>query len=101
MRYNKVSARPVISAGARGIFFTGAKSSDEWALNDDQRLLKGRAASIVVGAMQMHNVELELWNLGLQRQLLTHAAFADDSDAQLWLHSAAQPPQLSARAGRW
>ena len=54
---------------------------NEWALNDDQRLLKGRAASTVVGAMQMHNVELELRNLGLQRQLLTHAAFADESDA--------------------
>ena len=54
-----------------------------WALNDDQRLLKLRAASIVVGAMQMHNAELELRNLGLQRQILTHAAFANDSDAQL------------------
>ena len=56
---------------------------NEWALNDDQRLLKGRAASIVVGAMEMYNAELELRNLGLQRQLLTHAAFANDTDAQL------------------
>ena len=52
---------------------------NEWALNDDQRLLKGRAASIVVGAMEMYNDELELRNLGLQRQILTHAAFATDS----------------------
>ena len=52
---------------------------NEWALNDDQRLLKGRAASIVVGAMEMYNNELELRNLGLQRQILTHAAFATDS----------------------
>ena len=56
---------------------------NEWALNDDQRLLKGRAASIVVGAMGMYNEELELRNLGLQRQLLTHAAFANDADAPL------------------
>ena len=52
---------------------------NEWALNDDQRLLKGRAASIVVGAMEMYNAELELRNLGLQRQILTHAALATDS----------------------
>ena len=56
---------------------------NEWALNNDQRLLKGCAASIVVGAMEMYNAELELRNLGLQRQLLTYAVFADDSDAQL------------------
>ena len=60
---------------------------NEWALNDDQRLLKGRAASIVVGAMEMYNNELELRNLGLQRQILTHAAFATDS--QLYSNSVA------------
>jgi len=31
----------------------------------------------------MYNAELELRNLGLQRQLLTHAAFANDTDARL------------------
>ena len=55
---------------------------NEWVLNDDQRLLKGRAASIVVGAMEMYNAELELRNLGLQRQILTHAAFATDDQLQ-------------------
>ena len=54
---------------------------NEWALNDDQRLLKGRAASIVVGAMEMYNAELELRNLGLQRQLLTHATLAGGNNA--------------------
>ena len=56
---------------------------NEWALNDDQRLLKGRAASIVVGAMEIYNAELELRNLGLQRQILTHAALATDDQLQL------------------
>ena len=55
---------------------------NEWALNDDQRLLNGRAASIVVGAMEMYNAELELRNLGLQRQILTHAASATGSQLQ-------------------
>ena len=72
---------------------------NEWALNDDQRLLKGRAASIVVGAMGMHNAKLELRSLGLQRQLLTHSAFANDSDAQLQLHSFAARVIVPRRAG--
>ena len=54
-------------------------SLKEWADSPHQRVLKGRCASIVVGAMQMHGAELELHNLGLRRQLLTHAALADDS----------------------
>ena len=62
---------------------------NEWALNDDQRLLNGRAASVVVGAMEVYNAELELRNLGLRRQLLTHAAFAGDNDGQSEMRSVA------------
>ena len=54
-------------------------SLKEWADSPHQRVLKGRCASIVVGAMQMHGAELELHNLGLRRQILTHAALAGDS----------------------
>ena len=54
-------------------------SLKERADSPHQRLLKGRCASIVVGAMRMHSAELELHNLGLRQQILTHAALADDS----------------------
>jgi len=40
---------------------------DEWRDTDDQCRLKGRAASIITGAMGMHNADLELDNHGLQR----------------------------------
>ena len=58
---------------------------DEWRDTDDQCRLKGRAASIITGAMGMHNADLELDNHGLQRCIKIYgrsmAGTRQDSDA--------------------
>jgi len=52
---------------------------NEWRDTDDQCRLKGRAASIITGAMGMHNADLELDNHGLQRCIKTYGRSMADT----------------------
>ena len=52
---------------------------NEWRDTDDQCRLKGCAASIITGAMGMHNADLELDNHGLQRCIKTYGRSMADT----------------------
>jgi len=66
----------------------GILTLNECVRNNDQRLLdsEGRAASIVVGAMEMYNVELELRNLGLRASSSTDIYVYSPAPARLSPH---------------